>query len=262
MKVAVVTPEIQDAERLFGAERHFVGMVDALSQKADTDWIQVGLSERTWQDVLRGYLDCYELNLSRYDLVISTKTPTFMVQHRNHVCWLLHQIRVYYDRFDEELARTPSHALAERRRQRDLIRRLDTLAFRRVRNVFTNGYETARRLKFYNGAEAEVLHPPVLSGGHYCGGGDYFFLPGRLHPWKRVDLAIDAMQHLDADIPLLIAGTGDDEGRLLELAGDDPRIRFLGFASDSRCWSSTPTRWRCCSCPRKRTSATSPWKPC
>jgi len=36
--------------------------------------------------VLRSYLDCYDLDLSAYDLVISTKNPTLMVQHPNHVC--------------------------------------------------------------------------------------------------------------------------------------------------------------------------------
>ena len=69
--------------------------------------------------------------------------------------------------------------------------------------------------------------------GHYCAGQDYFFLPGRLHPWKRVDLAIRAMEHISDDVPLLIAGTGEDEDRLRELAGKDPRIHFLGFVNDA-----------------------------
>ena len=102
MKVAIVTPAIQDPDRLFGAERLFAGLVEAFQRRYDTDWIQVAISEATWDDVLRSYLDCYELDLSSYDLVISTKNPTFMVQHPNHVCWLLHQIRVFYDRFDDE----------------------------------------------------------------------------------------------------------------------------------------------------------------
>ena len=194
MKVAVITPAIHDPSRLFGAERHFAGMVAALQQTVDTAWIQVPISEASWQDVLRSYLDCYELDLSSYDLVISTKNPTFMVQHPNHICWLLHQIRVFYDRFEDEYHNLDPAQLAEKCEQRELIRLLDNLAFERVRKIFTNGYETARRLKQYNGFDAEVLHPPVLTRGHYCGEQEYFLLPGRLHRWKRVDLALRAMR--------------------------------------------------------------------
>ena len=41
------------------------------------------------------------------------------------------------------------------------------------------------------------------------------------------------MQHIKADMPLLIAGTGEDEAELRKLAGGDPRIRFLGFVDDA-----------------------------
>ena len=233
MKVAIVTPAIQNPDQLFGAERHFVGMVNAFQQKVQTDWLQVRINEATWEGIQRGYLDCFDLNLSRYDLVISTKSPTYAARHPNHVCWLLHQMRVFYDRFDDEYGELPAYALAEKRQQRDTVRQLDSLALQRVRKIFTNGHETARRLKLYNGLDAEVLHPPILTEGHNCGSRDYFLLPGRLHRWKRVDLTLRAMQHLSCDIPLLIPGAGEDEDYFRELAGNDPRIRFLGFVTDS-----------------------------
>jgi glycosyltransferase involved in cell wall biosynthesis len=233
MKTAIVTPAIHDPERLFGAERHFLGMVQAFKRQVDTDWIQVPISEARWETILQGYLDCYDLDLSAYDLVVSTKSPTCMVQHPNHICWLLHQIRVFYDRFDDEYGKLPGSALAERQHQRQTIQRLDGQGFNRVRKIFTNGQETARRLKLYNGFDAEVLYPPVFTQGQYCAGQEHFLLPGRLHRWKRVDLAIRAMQHLSSDVPLLIAGSGEDEAEFRRLAGDDPRIRFLGFVSDA-----------------------------
>ncbi len=155
-----------------------------------------------------------------------------MVQHPNHVCWLLHQVRVFYDRFDDEYGKLPGYAQAERRSQRETIHQLDTAAFAQIRKIFTNGHETARRLKHYNGFDAEVLYPPVLTKGHYCGKQEYFLLPGRLHRWKRVDLALHAMRHLRGDVPLLIPGTGEDAADLHKLAGNDPRIQFLGFVSD------------------------------
>jgi len=233
MKVAVVTPAIHNPDELFGAERLFVGLAKALQRKVKTEWIQVPINESTWEGVLQSYLDCFKLDLSGYDLVISTKNPTFVVQHPNHVCWLVHQIRVFYDRFDDEYSKLPKIALAERRSQRETIHQLDSLAFQKVRKIFSIGREPARRLKLYNGLNAEVLYPPVLAQGHYCGAQEYFLLPGRLHRWKRIDLALRAMQHLSSDIPLLIPGSGEDEDHLREVAGNDPRIRFLGFVTDS-----------------------------
>ena len=234
MRVAIITPEIQSSGRLFGAERLFVGLVDAFQKKTDTDWIQVPVSERAWDDVLRSYLDCFEIDLARYDLVVSTKTPTYMVQHSNHVCWLLHQIRVFYDRFEDEYSTLPESALAAKREQRDTIRQLDDLAFQGVRKIFSISAETASRLQAYNGFEAEVLYPPVVSGQHYCGSQSHFLSPGRLHRWKRVDLAIEAMKQLPGETPLLIPGVGEDEEYFRRLADGDPRIRFLGFVSDEK----------------------------
>jgi glycosyltransferase involved in cell wall biosynthesis len=233
MRAAIITPAIRDPERPFGAERLFAGLVTAFQNKVEADWIQVPVSEKRWESILQGYIDCYDLDLSAYDIVISTKSPTFAVQHPNHVCWLVHQVRVFYDRFDDESAALSKAALAERRNSREVIHRLDTLSFQRVRHVFSIGHEPAARLKRYNGFDAEVLYPPAFLQGHYCGSQEYFFLPGRLHRWKRVDLAIRAMQRVPDDIPLLIAGSGEDEERFRQLANEDSRVRFLGFVSDA-----------------------------
>jgi len=232
MKTAIITPVVHDSQRLFGAERLFLGMVQAFKRHVDTDWIQVPFSEASWESILQAYLSCYEVDLTQYDLVLSTKSPTYLAQHPNHVCWLLHQIRVFYDRFEDEYGKLPASALVELQAQRQTIQRLDNLAFRRISRIFAIGREPARRLKLYNGFDAEVLYPPVLKQGHYCAGQEYFLLPGRLHRWKRVDLAIRAMQHLPQDIPLLIAGTGEDQPHFRKLAAQDSRIQFLGFVSD------------------------------
>ena len=232
MKVAVITPAIPDPQRPFGAERLFLGMVQAFRRNVDTDWIQVPISEASFETILRAYLDCYDLDLGAYDLVVSTKSPTYAAQHRNHVCWLLHQIRVFYDRFDDEYGKLPAQALIQLQSQKQSIQRLDNLAFHRVHRIFSIGKEVSRRLKLYNGFDADVLYPPVFTQGHYCAGQQHFLLPGRLHRWKRVDLAIRAMKHLSSDVPLLIAGAGENEQEFRKLAGNDPRIQFLGFVSD------------------------------
>ena len=86
-----------------------------------------------------------------------------------------------------------------------------------------------QRIKF------EVLHPaPALQGFREPRIGEYVFVPGRLHRWKRVDLIINALQYVKKDIPLWIAGTGEDEASLRALAGGDRRIEFLGRVSDEQ----------------------------
>lgn len=85
---------------------------------------------------------------------------------------------------------------------------------------------------FPHGAPVEVLYPPPHRDDYRCGSDDYFFTSSRLDGAKRIAFLIEAMAHVKHDIPLLIAGRGPDEERLRALAGDDPRIRFLGFVPD------------------------------
>jgi glycosyltransferase involved in cell wall biosynthesis len=138
---------------------------------------------------------------------------------------------VFYDMFDTGLERAGRRAHAQRR----LVHRLDTLALSspRTRSVFAIGHEVARRLDRHNGIEATVLHPPVgLDALHPGPFGDYVLLPGRLHRWKRVQLAIEAMRHVTRPLRLLIAGSGEDETPLRACAAADRRIVFLGRVDD------------------------------
>ncbi len=72
--------------------------------------------------------------------------------------------------------------------------------------------------------------PPVADDRVVAG--DHLFTASRLDGPKRFDLLVRAMAHVPGDVPLLIGGTGPEEGRLRELAAGDPRIRFLGFVPD------------------------------
>lgn len=57
---------------------------------------------------------------------------------------------------------------------------------------------------------------------------------GQLDRRKRVDLLITVFKESRVNGELMIAGTGADEDKLKSLAGDDKRIKFLGFVPDSR----------------------------
>ena len=232
MRIAVAALRSRAGER-GGAERFFEGLHRALVTAGhDAEIVGIEGDESTFEGIEETYLRCYDFDAGAYDAVISTKAPTYMVRHPNHVCYLVHTIRVFYDMFD---ASFPA-AGAELRRQRALVRKLDTLALSqpRTKRVFAIGNEVAQRLLRDNGIPASVLHPPLGIEGLRPGApGDYIFLPGRLHRWKRVHLAIAAMRSVSRPLRLLIAGTGEDERHLQKLAAGDRRIVFLGHVADA-----------------------------
>jgi glycosyltransferase involved in cell wall biosynthesis len=236
MKVAVVTAAMRSGER-GGAEAFYAGLVGGLrSIGVEADEVAVPIDESTFETVMASYERCYDLDLRQYDLVISTKAPTYMLRHPRHISYLVHTLRVFYDRFAGEFG----DGTDELKRQRALIHQLDKSALhpRRVRRHFTIGHTNYRRLidadSSWGRIPYEVLYPAAtVTGFKPPRPGEYFFLPGRLHRWKRADLVIRAMQRLKRDIPLKIAGTGEDEPQLRALAGTDRRIQFLGRVSDA-----------------------------
>jgi glycosyltransferase involved in cell wall biosynthesis len=57
---------------------------------------------------------------------------------------------------------------------------------------------------------------------------------GQLDRRKRVDVLVESFVRSRIDADLMIAGTGPDNDKLRQLAGDDPRIIFMGFLPDSK----------------------------
>lgn len=232
MRIAVVTMRHASGEA-GGAERFYDALVSSFRELGHhADEVPVDGDESDMMRIKRNYLNCYDLDLSHYDMVVSTKAPSWLVRHPRHVCYLVHTIRVFYDMFEETFPRPGKALLADR----DLIHQLDTgaLSAPRCQALFTIGNEVSQRLRRYNGLDSEVLHPPLWSDDFKCAeGGDYFLLPGRLHPWKRVDLVVRAMRMVRNPIKLKIVGVGEAESQLRELAGDDPRIEFLGRVDDA-----------------------------
>ena len=86
---------------------------------------------------------------------------------------------------------------------------------------------------FPAGASVPVAHAPSWRDGLHSGRGSYLFTVSRLDHPKRIDLLIGAMEHVRAQVPLRIAGTGPQEAALRELAGGDPRITLTGFLNDA-----------------------------
>jgi len=239
LKIAVVTPKNRSGER-GGAENLYEGLVCALNNAGHTaTQIQVIVDESSYEEILASYSRCFHLNLDDYDLVISTKAPTFMVRHRNHISWLLHTIRVFYDMFEKELdSRDP-----EMVKQRKMIHAFDKYGLNpcRIKKHCAIGNIVVQRMMendpFWNTIHFDIIYPaPLINKFGEVKKGEFIFLPGRLHRWKRVDLVIEAMKYIESPTKLLIAGVGEDFDRLKTLThnlGLEDKIEFLGKVSDS-----------------------------
>lgn len=229
-RIAIVCVSSSNGER-GGAERFYERLqLELEAAGADSEIIYVISNETDINTVKETYLRFYDLSLSKFDAVISTKAPSYMVRHPNHVCFLVHTMRVFYDMFEREFP-DPRPELIHQRR---LIQALDTgsLLPPKTKKVFCIGHTVKERLLRYNNVTSEVLHMDLPFNLFRSGSYDYAFLPGRLHRWKRVDLVISAMRHVNRPLHLKISGTGEQEQEFRELAGDDYRIEFLGRVSD------------------------------
>ena len=122
-----------------------------------------------------------------------------------------------------------------RRRLRDL-RRWDLTTAKRVDVFIANSTTVQTRIKETYDRESVVIAPPVeerffgaISGERGADSKKYFLAVGRLVPYKRFDLLIEMANRLQ--LPLVIAGRGQDEARLRRMAG--PTVTFLGFVAES-----------------------------
>ncbi|MGE0443946.1 MAG: glycosyltransferase family 4 protein [Vicinamibacterales bacterium] len=169
------------------------------------------------------------------DRVIATKFPTYFASHPHKVAWLVHQHRAAY-----ELCGTPYSDFAHTAEDVGIRKRLielDTEMLRECRGLFSIARTVSARVEKYNGLAATPLHhPPKLAprlrSGPY---GDYILAVTRLEPIKRVALAVEAFQRVDAPMRLIVAGDGSARADLeqqIEQLGLRGRVVLQGRVSD------------------------------
>ena len=180
-------------------------------------------------------LDVTESNGESVDLVISTKFPSYVVNHPRKVAWLFHQHREAYDLFGTEYCSLTDSP--EDRRVREAIQALDQVSLHECASIYTISRTVADRLDRYNRLEGTPLYPPPRNLGRFhCESyGDFLFFAGRLELMKRPLLLIDALARVRSGARLKIAGTGTLQGQLrqqIERAGLADRVELLGFVSE------------------------------
>lgn len=109
----------------------------------------------------------------------------------------------------------------------------DKASSRDVDVFYANSKNVAKRIKQVYGRKSEVLYPPVkvneFSKIKRIEKSEGFVTIGRLVPYKRVDIAVEACTKLD--LPLTVIGEGPELDYLKTLAG--PSIKFRGFVDQA-----------------------------
>lgn len=112
------------------------------------------------------------------------------------------------------------------------VRIWDRLAADRVDVFIANSKFIAKRISKYYKRDSAIIFPPVDTDNFKVAEsvGDYFLIGGRLAPYKRVDIVVEAFKK--TGLKLKIFGDGVDMERLKELAHGYGNIEFVGRVDD------------------------------
>jgi glycosyltransferase involved in cell wall biosynthesis len=173
-----------------------------------------------------------QYDLSGYDLVLSNKSGfchgVITGPETMHICYCLTPTRYVwrYHQYaeQEQLGRFMRTVLPP---FLTFLRQWDRLAADRVDHFVAISQEVRRRIEKIYRRESDIIYPPVdTSRFAPCREvEDYYLLVGRLVPYRRIDILIEAFNQMKR--PLRIAGSGRDRERLEALAGSHHRISGL-----------------------------------
>ncbi len=275
MKIAIVAPSPIPFV-IGGAEKLWWGLLQAVNSlsKHQAELIKLPCPESGFQELIQSYRRFSRLDLTHFDLVVSTKYPAWMVSHPKHLIYMQHRLRGLYDTYPGPAGgRLPEHpglcgllSILEQTPNRKVLPRLfaeleellgkpetarlfpfpgpltrrvihflDDVALEpgQISRYCAISANVARRKDYFpSGVQPAVIHHPSDLSGFANTGYEHIFTASRLDGLKRLDLLIKAFRKTDANIELIIGGTGPEEKGLKSLAAGDPRIRFLGFVNE------------------------------
>lgn len=210
------------------------GLADSLFPDRAVHAHRLGLTElarRHWRWLLPFMAGGWSrLDLSEYDLVVtSSHSCVNSVRVRPgamHVSYCHTPMRYAWE-WRTEIGRMPAPlrpvwpAIAAMLRKADLERARNVTAF------IANSHHVAKRIRECYGRAAAVVHPPIdvdfWTPGPSRRRENFFLFAGRLVPYKRPDLAVEAARAAGAE--LVVAGSGSELPRLRRMAGQG--VRFV-----------------------------------
>lgn len=193
-----------------------------------------------WRKHFRKYVLLYpsafeSFDLSDYDLIISSSSAfakgIIPGSQTTHVCYCHTPMRFGWrpnDYFTPQTLNKPGSWLLNILLTH--LRTWDVVSSQRVDVFIANSRAVASRIRRYYRRDAEVVPPPVELHPYRPTKPDQFYLAGgRLVPYKRLDLVVQAFTKLQ--LPLVIFGDGRDRSRLEALAGLN--VHFVGHVTDA-----------------------------
>lgn len=176
------------------------------------------------------------IDLDGFDVILSSSHAVAkgVVPPSNavHVCYCHTPMRYAWEMEEKYLEdfRIPRVVRPYIRKKLKEIRRWDLSTAKRVDVFLANSTETQKRIQETYGRDSVLIPPPVDERFFQknlipANERSSYLAVGRLVPYKRFDLLIEAAN--EKEVPLVIAGTGQDEARLRKLCG--PTVTMRGF---------------------------------
>ncbi len=177
-------------------------------------------------------------DLHEYDVVISSTSAfakgVLTREDAVHICYCHTPTRYLWTDSKSYIAelRLPGFVKALLLPLMTWLRVWDHTAAHRVDKFVANSKTVRQRIKKFYGRPADVIHPPVDIERFRPTGAERkaFLAGGRLVPYKRIDLVIEAANR--TGLPLVVFGTGPEEATLKAQAKSN--VTFVGKVSDER----------------------------
>ena len=233
-------------------------------QKWDRDWIANKKIKESFLQKAPGFLRKRKkyllplmptaveaLNLREYDLVISSSSAfskgIVIKPKTTHICYMHGPMRYVWDWNREYLEdqRLRGKRKLFTRLFLNYLRTWDRASADRPDYIIANSQYTAQRIEKYYRRSSKVIYPPVKINDISTSGENsgYFLSVGRLSPYKRFDLIVDAF--LKLNLPLVIVGKGQQYNELkkrindygksqVRLAGWQPREKLIKLYQSAR----------------------------
>jgi glycosyltransferase involved in cell wall biosynthesis len=170
------------------------------------------------------------LDVSGYDLVITSDSgPMKGVVtdlESTHICYCHSPMRYLWDAHSAYLREMSPLVRTFFGLASHYVRNWDYSAAQRVDHFLANSNYVAGRIRKYYRRESTVIHPPITTSRGFLADQpeDYYLAVGRLVPYKRTDILIDACELLGRK--LVIIGDGPELKTLQKRAGKN--VRFIG----------------------------------
>lgn len=178
-------------------------------------------------------------DLSEYELIISSNHAcskgVITRPDQLHVCYMHSPARYAWDlqeQYLKQIGRRRGLGSFLIRAAMHYLRVWDRVSADRVDLFLANSAFIASRIRKYYRRRSTVVHPPVDTDRfQLCNNKEnYYLAAGRLAPYKRTDLIVEAFSTQMKTRRLIVVGDGPEMERIKRIAG--PNVEILGHQSD------------------------------